>query len=121
MFVPPRTITLDGKEFVFNPNSNVVILEIVQEFTSAGKKIGWDLEKYGSPGFGINQSIFNFILSRKSKLKIILLSTGQQYWQNYDTLKVFAKQNPCTYEISGKKLFVFPWKLFTAFHGVHAS
>lgn len=115
MFSPPQTLKLEGQEFIFNPESNVVVLEITQEFVSAGKQIGWDIENFGSPGFGINQAIINFIISRKSRLKIILLSTGQQYWIFYDHIKHFIKHNPCKYTISGKELIVIPWRLFASF------
>jgi hypothetical protein len=67
-------------------------------------------------GRAINQAIINFIISRKSRLKIILLSKGQQYWIFYDTIKLFIKHNPCKYKISGKELYVIPWSIFASFH-----
>lgn len=115
MFSTPQTLKLEGQEFIFNdiPNPPVITLELIQPFMKAGDHVGWSIETFGQVGFGINQSIVNLIESRKTRLVITVLGWNSKHWINFDKIRNFRKYNPCTYEKSGKTLFVFPMKLFT--------
>lgn len=113
MFVPARSLKLEGQKFIYNEQTKVTVVEITQPFLKAGSIIKWD-KKFGIPGLGINKSIIKFVQSSKSKLLVRVLSnsTNKEYWINHDSLKNFIKNNPSEYCISGKTINVIPWCIF---------
>jgi hypothetical protein len=113
MFSPPRTLTLEGQEFVYNEESHTVVLEIIQPFMKAGELLGWN-SSFGLPGLGINKSIIKFVEQSKSHLLVRVLSNSNQnqYWINHDEIKQFVRNNYSEYVVSGKTINVIPWKLF---------
>ncbi len=114
MYHPSFVKKLEGQEFTVNPNNNSVVLEITTPFKSAGYKAGWDVSKYGSIGFGVNQSIIQFVQDRKAHLVILLSNRhNEQHWINFDQIKQFMKNNPHIYKTHGKELIVLPWKIFS--------
>lgn len=110
--VPISNLKLDGQQVFFNSLSKVVIVEIQKPFMQAGNILNWD-PRFGSPGFGINKSILDFVTKTKSKLLIKCQESDQkEYWINYDSLKNFIDNNNCGYTVSGKFLFIIPWLCF---------
>ena len=114
MYSPPRNLKLDGQEFILNSNTNSIVMDIIQPFLKAGNILGWP-DEFGSPGFGINEAIIKFVIQRKAKIVVHLLSESKSYWINYSDIDNFIKHNNCRYVISGKDLFVIPWKMFVHF------
>ena len=113
MFRSPRTLTLEGQEFVYNEESHTVVLEITQPFMKAGELLRWKSE-FGTPGLGINKSIIKFVEQSKSHMLVRVLSNSNQnqYWINHDEIKQFVRNNYSEYVVSGKTINVIPWKLF---------
>lgn len=115
IFIAPKTLQLEGQQFIFNDSSNSVSLQITQPFLKAGHILGWD-NTFGSPGLGINKSIIKFISQRKARLLIIVLSNpgNTNYWITHDKLSQFIKNHNSEYNISGKLIHVIPWSLFSS-------
>ena len=115
MFVPPKTLKLEGQEFIYNEESKTVVVEITQPFLKAGHILAWE-PQFGIPGLGINRSIIKFTEQSRSKLLVKVLSNpgNKDYWINHDKLKNFIKNHSSEYSVSGKIIHVIPWMLFSA-------
>lgn len=103
---------LGGQEVLFNDETKVLILNIVEPFYTAGKILSWSKE-LGTAGFGINKEILKFVIERRLKLLIRCdRSEQKEYWINFDGLVYFLKTANTEYFTHGMWLHLFPWKLF---------
>ena len=116
MFSPPIHTEIDGQQVIFNPESNVLIFNIITPFKSAGKLLGWKQE-FGTLGLGINKGICHFVNDKKCKLLVNVLSApaNKAYWINHDKLRSFIKNNNTQWRVSKKKyIHIIAWRIFSS-------
>lgn len=112
---PIQTIEYDGQTIKINHESKVVMMKINEPFFKAGKLLGW-IEQYGSPGFGFNKKIINYVIKNKMKLLIRsdTLSDKKEYWTVYDKISWFVSNHKTHYTIKGIELIILPLKFFNS-------
>jgi len=109
---------IDGQKVVYNPERKLIKTVIDTPFMSAGKKLSWDLSKYGCAGIGLNERIIELVLKTNSTLIVYVLSTpngpvDKDYWITSAMINNFISYNSTHYKIRDVNLLVIPWNLFT--------
>lgn len=107
-------LNLDGEPVIYNPDLKVLKVTIKEPFFSAGKILSWEP---ASAGLGFNEKIINFIIQHKLRLIVHVSTVGSDYWQSWDKIEDFLKNNNCDWKLeTGRWLKVISWRTFIGHH-----
>lgn len=104
---------MEGEIVSINIQSKVLILKLDNVFQFAGMILNWNTE-HGCEGFGINRTVYNFVVGSKFKLLIqYSKEPDKEYWINYDTLRNFVTTTNSLNRVKNNKpLYNIPLSLF---------
>lgn len=85
-----QRIALEGEIIKWEPDDRRVNMVLDNVFMDAGNQFQWPAE-YKRPAFGINDSIYKFVVKVKAYLCIYSTTWEQTYWIRWDKLKQFCQ------------------------------
>ena len=79
-----QRMTINGQDFTYNPDDNLIRTMIQTTFKTAGKHFDWTWGE--EEGVGINKHIVDYGLERGADIRIVVAELGKRFQINPNTI-----------------------------------